>query len=426
MLTSARQTAPAVATTTAGLRGTIWNPDRLPADVRITVHPLKTADGASVVGFLMARGGESTVVCAMHPRELTVPQYMAAEVLQGGCAFWVQGSRTPNNDLRLEHETALLDLAAGQVFLRANGFAKTVLQGTSGGGPLAAFYCQQSALKGDARIARTPAGRRVKLPEADLPAPDGLLLISSHLGQGPLLQNCLDPSVTEEGDPFSVDPDLDPFDPRNGFNESPQSSAYAPDFVARYRAAQVERSQRIDAKAKELLARKAESRKRIKAGTETRADKAIAAWSPTFTVWRTDADLRCFDLSMEASDRAYGSLWGANPYQSNYGSIGFARTCTPESWLSNWSAAHSNATMQKCAPDVHQPTCVVQYTGDNSVYESEATSLFGLLGASDKVRHRISGNHHGQPVRSGASNGQLQAGEVVREWLSSRGFTAKA
>lgn len=56
----------------------------------MSVHSLRTHDGANVVGFLMRRGGETAVVAAMHPREITVPQYMALEVLQAGCAFWVQ------------------------------------------------------------------------------------------------------------------------------------------------------------------------------------------------------------------------------------------------------------------------------------------------------------------------------------------------
>ena len=56
-------------TTTAGLRGTHWDPARMPEGVTTTVHSLRTHDGASVVGFLMRRGGERTAVCAMHPRE---------------------------------------------------------------------------------------------------------------------------------------------------------------------------------------------------------------------------------------------------------------------------------------------------------------------------------------------------------------------
>lgn len=413
---------PSVATTTAGLRGTLWDPARLPEGVSITVHPLRTHDGQSVIGYLMRRGGERTVVCAMHPRELSVPQYMAAEVLRGGCAFWVQGSRSPNVDLRLEHETALLDLAAGQRFLRSQGYERTVLQGTSGGGPLAAFYCQQSALAPEARITCSPGGRPVDLAGAELPQPDGLLLVSSHLGQGPLLAASLDPSVVDEDDPFAADPALDPFDPANGFRDPPSPSSYTPDFVARYRAAQMERVARLDRRAKDLLGRKAASRKRVKAGEGSRADRAVAAWSPVMTIWRTDADLRCWDLSLEPSDRAYGSLWGADPFASNHGSVGFARLCTPESWLSNWSALSSNATMERCAPGVSQPTLMIQYTGDNSVFEGDAERLINWIGASDKTRHRVPGNHHGRPVQKGGPDGQRIAGEIARDWLTGRGF----
>src|SRR3954451_16889066 len=110
-----------VATTTAGLRGVAWKPERLPPDTKISVHPLPTENRALVTGYLFRRGGERTVGCAMHPRELSVPQYLVPEVLMGGCAMWVQSARSPVDDIRLEHESALLDLAAGQKFLREEG-----------------------------------------------------------------------------------------------------------------------------------------------------------------------------------------------------------------------------------------------------------------------------------------------------------------
>jgi hypothetical protein len=411
-----------LAVTTAGLRGTHWDPARMPAGVEISVHSLRTHDGASVVGFLMRRGGERSVVCAMHPREMTVPQYMAPEVLKAGAAFWIQGSRTPNSDLRLEHETAVLDLAAGQDFLRREGFASTVLQGTSGGGPLAAFYCQQAAIAPAERLTRTPAGRPVDLAGASLPQADGVILISSHLGQGPLLQSSLDPSVIDESDPFATDPALDPFDPANGFASPPASSRYKHDFVARYRPAQAMRVQRLDEHARELLADKARARAKVKAGSASRAETARAAWSPFMTIWRTDADLRCWDLSLEPSPRAYGSLWGSNPLSSNWGNVAFARSCSPESWLSNWSANTSNATMARCAPSIGQPVCMIRYTGDNSVFDSEADTLEQLLGNSALQRHDVPGNHHGKPVVPGEANGQALAGAIVGEWLSMHGF----
>lgn len=414
--------SPRVATTTAGLRGVAWKPDRLPSDVAISVHPLATEDGAQVTGYLFRRGGEKTVVCAMHPRELAVAQYVVPEVLRGGSAMWVQGGRSPGNDIRLEHESALLDLAAGQKFLREiAGFEKTVLQGTSGGGPLASFYCQQASRAADQRIKRSPAGRPTGLDTAMLPMPDGVILISSHLGQGKLLMNSIDPAVIDEQDPLQNDESLSAFSAANGFKRPPESSSYGADFLARYRAAQRARVERIDAVAKEHVARRAEARKRAKEAPN-RADAILAAYSPIFMVWRTDADPRCFDLSLEPSDRAYGTLWGANPIASNYGSVGFARVCTPESWLSNWSALSSNASMEACAPDVRVPTLMIEYTGDNSVFPSEADAIFGWLGAASKTRHKIHGNHHGQAIADDMPNGQLEAGARIREWLAKNGF----
>lgn len=413
----AKNQAKPVAVTTAGLRGTRWDPSRLPADTRMTVHALVTHDGADVTGYLFRRGGESTVVCTMHPREINVAQYLVPDLLNAGVAVWVQGARSPGNDIRLEHETALLDLAAGQKFLREQGFERTILQGISGGGPLAAFYCQQSARAPDARIKRSPGGKPTGLDKARLPEPDGVILISSHLGQGELLLRCIDPAVTDENDPLKTDESLSAFNPANGYREPPQSSSYAPEFLARYGAAQRERVARIDAFARAALERKAAARRTIKDGGGSRQDAIVAAYSPIFNVWRTDADLRCFDLSLEPTERAYGTLWGANQVASNYGSVGFARVCTPESWLSNWSALSSNASMAKCAPDVRKPVLMIEYTGDNSVFPSEANVLFEAIGARHKERHRVHGNHHGRPVEAGRPNGQIEAGRIIADWL---------
>ena len=413
---------PRIATTTAGLRGAEWRSERLPAGTKASVHPLRTADGASVTGYLFRRGGERAVVCAMHPRELLVANYLVPDILLGGCAAWVQGSRSPGNDLRLEHETAVLDLAAGQIHLReVEGFEFSVLQGTSGGGPLAALYCQQAALAPDSRIKHSPGGRPTRLEAARLPRPDGVVLVSSHLGQGQILLNAIDPAVVDEGDPLLSDEDISLFNPCNGFAPPPQSSTFAPQFVERYRSAQRERVGRIDVFAKRLLARKAEARKRSKAGG-TPEDAVLTAHSPIFQVWRTDADPRFFDLSIDPSERAYGSLWGPDPIASNYGSIGFARVCTPESWLSNWSALSSNASMERCAPDVAQPTLTIEYTGDNCAFPRDAEAIFGWIGAKDKTRRKIHGNHHGRPVFPDRPDGQLETGRVIREWLAERNF----
>jgi len=77
---------------------------------------------------------------------------------------------------------------------------RIVSVGNSGGGPLWAFYNQQALAAPEKRIAFTPAGRPTKLAEANLVPLDGMVFVSTHLGQGKLLMSGIDPSVTDEYD----------------------------------------------------------------------------------------------------------------------------------------------------------------------------------------------------------------------------------
>ena len=404
---------------TAGFRNAGWTSENLPGDVRARVAPLRASDGAATNGFLYARGGEKTVVCIMHPREFLASHYLVPHILEAGCAAWTQASRMVGNDLRLEHEIVLLDVAAAMVFLRSIGFEKIVLLGNSGGAGLYTFYNQQSLLAPDQRIARTPGGRPTGLAKADMPAADGIILVSPHPGQGKLLQGCIDPSVTDEKDPLSCDPALDFMNPANGFAEPPTSSSYAPAFVARYRAAQRARVERIDATARDLIAARMAARAR---GTENgaRADRARGALQDIITIWRTDADLRCWDLSLEPSARKIGSLWGSDPYASNYGSVGFARLCTPESWLSTWSGLSSNASLERAAPAIQQPTLIATYTGDVAVYASDLAAIVAAVPAADKTVEAFAGDHHGQAMIKGETAGRDLAGKYIIAWLRER------
>jgi hypothetical protein len=124
-------------------------------------YALGTADGQRTLGFLFSlTGKEKTVVSLMHPREMAITHYLVPFVLDAGCACWVQGPRSIGNDLRLEHEIALFDVAAGMTHLRDLGYEKIVLLGNSGGAGLYTFYNQQSLTPREMRIARTPAARR--------------------------------------------------------------------------------------------------------------------------------------------------------------------------------------------------------------------------------------------------------------------------
>src|ERR1700677_3476047 len=121
---------------TAGLRGAYWDPSRIPTDVRLSVHVLHTQDGQTVSGYLLARGDENAVAVLAHPREHIVASYLASEILRQGYAVFLQAPRSVGNDIRLEHEMALYDLAAAMSFLKKSGFSKLIAGGSSGGGPL--------------------------------------------------------------------------------------------------------------------------------------------------------------------------------------------------------------------------------------------------------------------------------------------------
>lgn len=410
---------------TAGLRGAGWNRARMERPYTVKPHTLTTADNQRTLGFLYTESGrEKTVVCLMHPREFSGTPYLVPDILDAGCACWVQAPRSIGNDLRLEHEVALLDVAASMVHLRNAGFERIVLLGLSGGAGLYAFYTQQALRAPQARLSSTPGGRPVKLAEAEMPAPDALIFVSPHPGQGKLLMNCIDPSVSDENDPLSVDASLDPFEPANGFVPAPASSNYSPEFVERFKAAQRARVERLDAHAKHLLRSRATARKELKSLAEGAPAPASlrrqVAHTPIFPVWRTDADLRCWDLSLDPSDRDVGTLWGQDPFTSNLGSVGFARLVTPESWLSTWSGISSNASFEKCGPELNLPTLMLEYTGDQAAFPSDMEAIFAALGTTDKVRHKVRGNHHGMALSEGEEPGQVVAGRHIQQWLQSK------
>ncbi|WP_175775500.1 alpha/beta hydrolase [Burkholderia anthina] len=402
---------------TAGLRGASWTPARMQVPYTTTPFPLTTQDGQATLGVLFSRGSGRKVVFIMHPREFVMTHYLVPEVLDAGWACWVQAPRSIGSDLRLEHEIALHDVAAGMRQLRELGFDTIVLAGNSGGAGLFAFYNQQSQLPAEARVRRTPAGRPTGLDTAVMPIADGIAFVSPHPGQGVLLMNALDPSVTDESDPFSCDAELDPFNAANGFRRPPESSAYTPEFIERYRRAQRERVARLDQRARELVESRQSARARLKEAPK-RADKQHASHGPILTVWRTDADLRCWDTSLDPSDRLVGSLWGADPSVSNLGSVGFGRLVTPESWLSTWSGLSSNASLEKCAASIVQPTLLIAYTGDNSAFPGDIDAMFASFATQDKARHSVRGNHHGLPLEDGEVPGQVLAGRHLQAWLN--------
>ncbi|OLT16179.1 alpha/beta hydrolase [Pseudonocardia sp. CNS-139] len=384
-----------------------------------SVHELTTADGATVRGVLATVPGARTVVCLTHPRQDLTHHPLVPPLLAAGAAVWTQHTRSVNNDLTLVHEQALLDVAAGMVFLRERGFDAIVTLGHSGGGPLYAFYLEQAGLTPAGRIPVTPGGRPTGLADAPMPLADGAVFLAPHPGQGRLLLSCIDPSVADESDPLSVVPELDPFDPANGFAEPPASASYDGEFLRRYRAAQHDRVARIDALARTHLARTADARAAHKRSGST-ADRRRALAPGIITVFRTDADPRTLDLSLDPSERPYGSLFGRRPDLINYGQVGFGRLTTPEAWLSTWSGLSSNADFVRCAPAVTVPTLFVELTGDQAAFPADSHRMIDALGAADLTTATVRGLHFGGPVTDGEPTGNELAAAEITTWLDKR------
>jgi pimeloyl-ACP methyl ester carboxylesterase len=176
--------------------------------------------------------------------------------------------------------------------------------------------------------------------------------------------------VVDELDPVPTDPALDMFDPANG-------PPYSPEFVARYRAAQVARNDRITAWCHAELDRLAPS------GTFDRL----------FAVPRTWADLRFLDLALDPSDRPVGCYAG-DPRVANRGPFGLASTCSLRSWLDMWSLAESSCRATPHLGRITAPALVVQSTGDQGCFLSDARSIHEQLGSTDKQLELVPGDHY--------------------------------
>jgi alpha-beta hydrolase superfamily lysophospholipase len=112
-----------------------------------------------------------------------------------------------------------------------------------------------------------------------------------------------------------------------------------------------------------------------------------------FLVNRLWADLRFLDLSIDPSDRRRGCYWG-EPKAANYGSFGIATSCTLRSWLSMWSLETAQCRGGAHLRNIEVPSLVLQSTGDQGVFPSDARAIFEGLGATDKTFELVRGAHY--------------------------------
>jgi hypothetical protein len=327
-----------------------------------------------------------TAVIATHYDVDFAEHYLAEPLARRGIGFLGWNTRFRGLGTYFQLAPALADIGVGVRWLRqVAGVDTVVILGNSGGASLMGAY-QAEASEASAP-AEASAADQVALPAADL-----FLSLCAHPGRPDILTEWLDPSLTDEADPLSVDPALDLY-----------SGAFGPpfsvDFVARYRAAQVARNDRITEWARSELARM----------------QAAGGWDRVFVVHRGWADPRFIDLALDPSDREPGCYFG-DPRTANYGPFNLAGTCTLRSWLAMWSLAASDCRAQRHLPRITVPAIVIQSTGDQGCFPSHAAAIHAQLGSADKSLELVPGDHY---LLTPAGQRETVAG-LIAAWISAR------
>ena len=158
-------------------------------------------------------------------------------------------------------------------------------------------------------------------------------------------------------------------------------------------AAQRARRDRIEARVRDRLA-------------ELRSTPG-APRDEAFIVYRTHADPRCLDLSLDPNDRARGSVWGdARSVNDAANAMGRATSLT--AFLSQWSSA-SRAGGPENLASTSVPTLLLTYTADQSTFPS--TREAWLAAGGERIRNvDIAGGDH---YLAGRADLQLRVADEI-------------
>jgi len=360
---------------------------------------LVSPDGALVRGVLWTPPIGTpwkTAVILSHPRGDFSVHYACPLLAAAGYAVLGFGTRYMNNDTDCLHESCIVDVRTAHDEMKRRGAEAVVLLGNSGGGSLMA------------------------MASAQLGVGDGWIGMAAHPGEGVFMLQVIDPSVADENDPFSTVPELDMYNPDNGWRPWPEPCSYDPQWVATYRAAQIARVARIDAVARASIADAAVAGANLRSidrddAVGWREQRRRAVFTRYLTIYRTLADPAYLDLSIDPDERGMGSLFAfPDPFDANYGRGGLARTMTARGWLSTWSGLSSHAKLADTMPQVTVPTILIHPTADTEIRVWQAKEIVANAGAADQTYVEMKGAPHY------LEGHRQEALAIVADWMAKR------
>ncbi len=191
----------------------------------------------------------------MHRTDNRMSHISMKEMQARGFVILGMNPRCENNEsLCIPWENNALDLKQGMEYLRSlPGITRVVLLGGSGGGPTMSFY--QAVAENGVAFCQQPQ----KLTRCDdsmagslegLPPADGIVFRDTHLGNGANALMSLNPAIINDQEIMEqnalpkIDPQLDPFNPENGYDPN-GNSKYSAEFQDRYFRGQSARMNRL-------------------------------------------------------------------------------------------------------------------------------------------------------------------------------------
>lgn len=192
--------------------------------------------------------GPAPHVAILYDNGIASPLHpMCTAMAKRGFLTWCAISDPENTDYGDWMNVALEIKAAIEYLHRQPGIDAIVLYGHSGGGAAASFY--EAVAENGVSFCQDPHKlSRCSDALAGLPRADAVVFPDAHPGMDVMSLRGLNPALIVDGDRIKVDPTLDPFSARNGFNPNGHSH-YSLPFQQRYYAAQAAEMRHLVARA---------------------------------------------------------------------------------------------------------------------------------------------------------------------------------